>query len=50
VEMRFFAGLTGEETAEVLAISVPSVRREWDLARAWLFRQLRGSREPKAEH
>ena len=43
VELRFFGGLTAEETAEVLGISVRTVRREWDLARAWLFRELRGS-------
>lgn len=42
VELRFFAGLTAEETAEVLGISVRTVHREWDLARAWLFRELRG--------
>lgn len=44
VELRFFAGLTAEETAEVLGISVRTVHREWDLARAWLFRELRGRR------
>ena len=42
VELRFFAGLTAKETAEVLGISVRTVHREWDLARAWLFRELRG--------
>lgn len=41
VELRFFGGLTAEETAEVLGISLRTVHREWDLARAWLFRQLR---------
>lgn len=45
VELRFFAGLTAEETAEVLGISVRTVHREWDLARAWLFRELRGPSE-----
>jgi RNA polymerase sigma factor (TIGR02999 family) len=44
VELRFFAGLTAEETAEVLGISLRTVHREWDLARAWLFRELRGPR------
>ena len=44
VELRFFAGLTAEETAEVLDVSVRTVHREWDLARAWLFRELRSSR------
>jgi RNA polymerase sigma-70 factor, ECF subfamily len=40
VEMRFFAGLTVEETAEVLKISPQSVMRDWKLARAWLLREL----------
>lgn len=41
VEMRFFAGLTVEETAEVLGRSPRTVKREWRLARAWLYRELR---------
>ena len=41
VELRFFAGLTAEEAAEVLGISSRTIHREWDLARAWLFRALR---------
>jgi|SRR5690348_421044 RNA polymerase sigma factor (TIGR02999 family) len=41
VELRFFGGLNAEETAEVLGISSRTVHREWDLARAWLFRELR---------
>ena len=40
VELRFFGGLTEEETAEVLDISVRTVRREWTMAKAWLYRQL----------
>lgn len=40
VEYRFFGGLTHEETAEVLDVSVPTVRRDWRLARAWLSREL----------
>ena len=40
VEMRFFAGLSLEETAEVLDVSVGTVRRDWSLAQAWLFREL----------
>jgi RNA polymerase sigma factor (TIGR02999 family) len=40
VEMRFFGGLSVEETAEVLKISAPSVQRDWKLARAWLMREL----------
>ena len=41
VELRFFAGLNANETAEVLGVSARTVHREWDLARAWLFRELR---------
>jgi len=40
IELRFFAGLSIEETAEVLNISPATVKREWATARAWLFRQL----------
>lgn len=40
VECRFFGGLTHEEIAEVLGVSVPTVRRDWRLARAWLSREL----------
>jgi RNA polymerase sigma-70 factor (ECF subfamily) len=41
VELRFFAGLSLEETAEVLGVSVGTVRRDWSLARAWLYRELK---------
>jgi len=40
VEMRFFGGLTMEEAAVALDVSVPTVRRDWVLARAWLSREL----------
>ncbi|MCA1606371.1 MAG: sigma-70 family RNA polymerase sigma factor [Acidobacteria bacterium] len=40
VEAKFFGGLTIEETAEVLDVSVATVKREWALAKAWLFREL----------
>jgi len=40
VELRFFAGLSLEETAEALKVSVGTVRRDWSLAEAWLFREL----------
>lgn len=40
VELKFFGGLSIEETAEVLAISHATVERDWKLARAWLRRQL----------
>jgi len=41
VEYRFFGGLTHEEIGEVLGVSVPTVRRDWRLARAWLSRELK---------
>ncbi len=40
VELRFFAGLSIEETAEVLRISPSTVKRDWILAKAWIFRTL----------
>jgi RNA polymerase sigma factor (TIGR02999 family) len=40
VELRFFGGLSVEDTAEVLKISKESVMRDWKLARAWLMREL----------
>jgi RNA polymerase sigma-70 factor, ECF subfamily len=42
VEMRFFGGLTLEETAEVLKVSPVTVRRDFRTAKAWLFRELTG--------
>lgn len=42
VELRFFAGLNESEVGEVLAISVPTVKRRWRFARAWLHRRLAG--------
>jgi RNA polymerase sigma-70 factor, ECF subfamily len=45
VELRFFAGLTVEETAHVLGRSPRTVKREWQLARAWLFRELSERRD-----
>jgi len=41
VEMRYFAGLSVEETAEALGISPATVKRDWLVARAWLHRELR---------
>jgi RNA polymerase sigma factor (TIGR02999 family) len=41
VELRFFAGLTVEETAAVLEISPATVKRDWSMARAWLLRQIK---------
>ena len=46
VELRFFGGLTVEETAEVLNVSSRTVLREWDLAKAWLSRELAPERAP----
>jgi RNA polymerase sigma factor (TIGR02999 family) len=42
VEMRFFAGLTAEETAGVLGISTVTVHRDWAMAKAWLHARLTG--------
>jgi RNA polymerase sigma factor (TIGR02999 family) len=50
VEMRFFAGLTIEETAAVLGMSARTVDRHWRFARAWLYRTLSGDdRYPQRE-
>jgi len=40
VELRFFAGLSIDETAEVMQLSPASIKREWTSARAWLFREM----------
>src|SRR5207253_9327301 len=40
VEMRFFGGLSVEETAEVLKVSTVTVKRDWSTAKAWLYREL----------
>jgi len=45
VEMRFFGGLSVEETAEVLKVSPATVMREWSSAKAWLYHELGGPRE-----
>ena len=42
IEMRFFGGLSVEETAEVLKVSVATVRRDWSIAKCWLYRELGG--------
>ena len=42
-KLRFFGGLSLEETALVLDVSVATVRRDWSLARAWLYRELGGA-------
>ena len=40
--MRFFGGLSVEETAEVLKVSSVTVMRDWSTAKAWLYRELTG--------
>jgi RNA polymerase sigma factor (TIGR02999 family) len=44
VEMRFFGGLTLEETAEALQVSRDTVKRDWKMAKLWLLRELRGGK------
>jgi RNA polymerase sigma factor (sigma-70 family) len=41
VEMRYFVGLSAEETAEVLGVSATTVNREWRAAKLWLYRELK---------
>src|SRR6266545_72648 len=43
VELRFFGGLSVEETAKVLQVSADTVKRDWRLAKLWLLRELKGS-------
>jgi len=48
VELRFFGGLSLEETAEVLKISADTVWRDWDLAKGWLYREMKhAARKPR---
>jgi RNA polymerase sigma factor (TIGR02999 family) len=42
VELRFFGGLTVDETAAVLAVSPATIKREWAMAKSWLYRELTG--------
>ena len=48
VELRFFVGLSEDEIAEVLHISVRTVKRDWRIARAWLYGELRSDCAPQA--
>jgi RNA polymerase sigma-70 factor, ECF subfamily len=48
VVMRFFGGLSVEETAEVLKVSPETVARDWRLAKAWLMRELSGNKSDEA--
>jgi RNA polymerase sigma-70 factor, ECF subfamily len=45
VEMRFFGGLTLDEAADVLGVSVATVKRDWSMAKAWLVREMRDGRD-----
>ena len=40
VELRFFSGLSIEETAEMLDVSAATVKRDWNFAKAWLYREI----------
>lgn len=42
VEMRYFGGMTVEETADALAVSIETVKRDWRLAKLWLLDELEG--------
>jgi len=44
--LRFFAGLSIEETAAALKVSTDTVKREWRTAKLWLLQELTGDREP----
>jgi len=43
VELRYFSGLTIEETAEILQISPATVKRDWNFAKAWLYREIQNN-------
>jgi len=46
VELRYFGGLSVEETAEVLKVSAVTIKRDWSTARAWLYREMKvGARD-----
>jgi RNA polymerase sigma factor (TIGR02999 family) len=46
VKLRFFAGLTNEQAAELIGISISSVKRDWEFAKAWLTREIRQPEQP----
>ncbi|MCL4210298.1 MAG: sigma-70 family RNA polymerase sigma factor [Phycisphaerales bacterium] len=48
IEMRYFAGLTIEETAAALGIAPATVKRDWEFARLWLLREMTGGKPPYA--
>ena len=43
VKLRYFAGMTNAEIAEVLGVSVPTVKNYWTFARAWIFQEINGA-------
>jgi RNA polymerase sigma factor (TIGR02999 family) len=47
VELRYFGGLSLEETAEILGVSGETVKRDWKMARAWLYTQLADKQKPQ---
>jgi len=47
VELRFFGGLTEEETAEAMKIPLRTIQREWRLAKAWLFKVMNSRTDPE---
>ena len=49
VELRFFGGLTIEETAHAINISPATVKREWTVAKTWLFREIKGNNNQYSE-
>ena len=49
VELRYFGGLSLEETAEVLEVSLMTVRRDWRAAKAWLYKAVSGDGNPHSE-
>jgi RNA polymerase sigma factor (TIGR02999 family) len=46
IELRFFAGLTEEETAATLGVTTRTVQRDWTIARAWLHKELAAASDP----
>ena len=50
VELRYFGGLSVEQIASLLGVSPRSVKRDWSLARIWLFRELQPSAAPSPGH
>ena len=48
VELRFFGGLSVEETAEVLRVSPETVMRDWKVAKVWLLRAMSGEKQNEA--